>query len=1001
MLNYLSYALLFFLFSTLGFARTSTSSEVASSNPTQLSAPIGSSAPLSGIYTLGKSGGADFHSFKELEDTLQALGIAGPTVININPGEYYGQLSLIDISGLSATNTLIIQGTGKVTVTHNDSLRDNYVFALSGSPYVTFKNMSLILKATSSVNGGGFASRGIIEIIDGSNFTTIDNCILTNLGPVTIGIFLPNGGTTVRNGQQITLGKSHSVTVKNCTIEHVETAIKVQMPKDSSASRGHNIMDNTIAGFGTGIEMHFANNVKVSGNYIVQKSQLYGSEGVIVIGDTVTISGNTIKTRTQQLVSNTKSPNPLVQNKIYNNVIVSPLGNALGFPFNSTVYIGSYTDFIHNTVVGHRCLSLFSSENTNIFNNIFDTGDIITSTQCIYSPYPLHTSAAIDYNLYYNNGSGAIAIFNANGSMPRIYPTLANWQNFSLLNTNSLHGDPKISSSKNEYRSFGLLANNSGDGLSSLATDKLGNMRPATNVDIGAYEFDTSAYDLRVLEILDLPNAICSDSSKMVRAVIQNIGLQSISNFSVHVNLSGPIASSGTKAFTQNLLQLQIDTFLLPKLNTYAAGNYGLEVIVQHQSDYNGSNDSLSINFSVSPTSPPLLQRDTNLICSTLFFDTLRLHSKSNNHYQYWSTVSDSFLSDKLVTPVGPLNTSDTVFKLNTLGNRIYRVGPKDASFGQSGYLSVNNSLGINFKIFEKCTIDSFDVYPSEASISLNINLRNSSGDLIETKTFNIVKPSNNKPVSVPVNFRVEPGNYTIDSHGSSPLPVSLLRNSAGASYPYYGGDLVTIMSSTSSSANGYYYFYYNWHVSKYVGCALPPVLYTIKRTDDSTSAKFTANPTLTPLEVVFNASSSYNANTYSWDFGDGTSDSGRVVSHVYPVAGQYNATLITYLPCNSTILSDTVSHNVEPLSINSQTFPSVLKIYPNPTSGQFTVERESFKEELVIQIFDLSGANLEQFTMRNGEKSTLIDLSHFRSGVYLIEISTNDYLFYHKLMKI
>ena len=50
------------------------------------------------------------------------------------------------------------------------------------------------------------------------------------------------------------------------------------------------------------------------------------------------------------------------------------------------------------------------------------------------------------------------------------------------------------------------------------------------------------------------------------------------------------------------------------------------------------------------------------------------------------------------------------------------------------------------------------------------------------------------------------------------------------------------------------------------------------------------------PLTVIFNALSSYDSDgvilTYSWDYGDGSTDSGDEVSHTYATEGSYTVTL-------------------------------------------------------------------------------------------------------------
>jgi PKD repeat protein len=46
------------------------------------------------------------------------------------------------------------------------------------------------------------------------------------------------------------------------------------------------------------------------------------------------------------------------------------------------------------------------------------------------------------------------------------------------------------------------------------------------------------------------------------------------------------------------------------------------------------------------------------------------------------------------------------------------------------------------------------------------------------------------------------------------------------------------------------------------------------------------------PLTVSFDASASSGADAYDWDFGDGTTGAGIVVSHEYSSAGSFVATL-------------------------------------------------------------------------------------------------------------
>ena len=44
--------------------------------------------------------------------------------------------------------------------------------------------------------------------------------------------------------------------------------------------------------------------------------------------------------------------------------------------------------------------------------------------------------------------------------------------------------------------------------------------------------------------------------------------------------------------------------------------------------------------------------------------------------------------------------------------------------------------------------------------------------------------------------------------------------------------------------------------------------------------------------EIQFNAACSTDADSYVWEYGDGSSDTGAAVKHKYPQAGNYNVKL-------------------------------------------------------------------------------------------------------------
>ncbi|MDL2315221.1 T9SS type A sorting domain-containing protein [Bacteroidales bacterium OttesenSCG-928-C19] len=98
--------------------------------------------------------------------------------------------------------------------------------------------------------------------------------------------------------------------------------------------------------------------------------------------------------------------------------------------------------------------------------------------------------------------------------------------------------------------------------------------------------------------------------------------------------------------------------------------------------------------------------------------------------------------------------------------------------------------------------------------------------------------------------------------------------------------------------------------------------------------------------------------------------------------AGEYKHTLQTVHGCDSVIvLTLTVTPKVSIKQITKATFT----VYPNPTSGQLTVDNG----QLIInkvEIFDINGRKLS--TINNQQSTAKLDLSGYANGVYLLRIN-------------
>jgi parallel beta-helix repeat protein len=148
-----------------------------------------------------------------------------------------------------------------------------------------------------------------------------------------------------------------------------------------------------------------------------------------------------------------------------------------------------------------------------------------------------------------------------------------------------------------------------------------------------------------------------------------------------------------------------------------------------------------------------------------------------------------------------------------------YTIGPVSPAIGAGDGQTYTNYFQV-FDVLDPSglIIQSVDLYPSATiGSSFTIVLQNSLQAVIATYSGTTTVTGSNTPQTVPVNFTVPFGTgYRI---GFSTNP-GMVRNSAGAVYPYTVPGLMSITNSTFSGYPQYYYWFYNIQISP----AAPPV---------------------------------------------------------------------------------------------------------------------------------------------------------------------------------
>jgi PKD repeat protein len=139
-------------------------------------------------------------------------------------------------------------------------------------------------------------------------------------------------------------------------------------------------------------------------------------------------------------------------------------------------------------------------------------------------------------------------------------------------------------------------------------------------------------------------------------------------------------------------------------------------------------------------------------------------------------------------------------------------------------------------------------------------------------------------------------------------------------------------------------------------------------------------------MTVQFDATASFGATTYFWDFGDGnTNNTSAFPVHTYTTPGLFwVVTLIVNNDCND---DDTLQSSLAQINLDENAL-GFIEMYPNPTSTELNLDVPlALQSELLgIRIVDGRGSMLYERTLEN-EAQHRIDVSHWPAGSYIVEI--------------
>lgn len=157
---------------------------------------------------------------------------------------------------------------------------------------------------------------------------------------------------------------------------------------------------------------------------------------------------------------------------------------------------------------------------------------------------------------------------------------------------------------------------------------------------------------------------------------------------------------------------------------------------------------------------------------------------------------------------------------------------------------------------------------------------------------------------------------------------------------------------------------------------------------------------TFTPngLTVSFSESSLYDPTAWLWEFGDAfsTTSQARNPTFTYTAEGEYEVCLTARNLFNNPPFSKPAKKTCETINltvgINDVALERSISVYPNPTSGNLTINVKDISfENMNVKVFNMIGENVfvGQYNKVQAQSLINLNIAGNASGIYMIQIST------------
>jgi PKD repeat protein len=202
------------------------------------------------------------------------------------------------------------------------------------------------------------------------------------------------------------------------------------------------------------------------------------------------------------------------------------------------------------------------------------------------------------------------------------------------------------------------------------------------------------------------------------------------------------------------------------------------------------------------------------------------------------------------------------------------------------------------------------------------------------------------------------------------------------------------------AAANEAWYFFYDWEIDYEEPCGRIPVSVDVAPAGNLPAVSFSVSADSLSMDniepILFTNSAAGTANSWQWNFGDGTGSTEENPSHTYTAPGTYTVSLAATAADGCTGFAlDTITISASNVSIVKPEPPLTagIAVYPNPVRETCSVFFDfPYPRTVSLKLADMTGRLVKTSTIKAVQKEdTTLDVSDLEAGVYFLMVETKE----------